>query len=323
MRADVVRRPVPAGTGLPLSLLAGLWVVFTLGVPGFGGADTVFGVLQGFAFLGLVALALGVTMIAGELDLSVGSVAALAGIGAVTLLPLGLLPAVGLTVAGAAAFGAFQGFIIAVLRINSLVLTIGTMFAVRGLAHVMSGGAAVQVPVADLDLADALIARIGVFSPFSLVTLVVLAVCGVLLVASRWGRELLAVGGGREESAAAGVPQRRPVVLAFTSSAATAALAGSLASLASGSGAPGAFGEVLLAAITAALVGGIGLYGGRGSVLNVVMGVLVVSAFGAGLAGAGAPEQIQQLALGGLLLFVVLAELAGPRLPARRPTVGS
>jgi ribose transport system permease protein len=298
----------------PLVLLAVVWIAFSSTDPGFASSDSVFAVLQGFAFLGLITLALGVTMLAGELDLSVGSVAAVAGILAVQFLSLGLLPALAIATLCAAVFGAAQGACIARLRINSVVFTIGTMFALRGLAYVISGERAVQIDIAKLSLSDGLIERIWIFSPFSLITLAILGAVGMVLAVSKWGREVYAVGGGRPESIAAGVPQRRPIVLSFTISATAAGLAGALASISSGSGAPFAFETVLLLGVTAALVGGVSLYGGRGTVLNILLGALILQSFTAGLSSQGTSQGVQQLAIGGLLLIAIVVEFAAGRL---------
>lgn len=292
-----------------IAILGVIWILFVATQSGYGTDSNLFAVLQGFAFLGLMTLAVGVTMFAGELDLSVGSLAAVAGIVSVKLLTtVPLIPAVVLTVCAAAAFGATQGYAIARLRINSVVFTIGTMFALRGVAFILSGESAVLMDIDKLDVSDSIIQRLGIFSPFSLVVLAAMVLVGGILGFSRWGREIYAVGGGRPESLAAGVPQRRPISLAFAISAAAAALAGVLASVSSGSGAPFAFENVLLTAVTAALIGGVGLYGGRGNMFNIALGALIIQSFVAGLSGQGATQNVQKLATAGLLLLAIVVE---------------
>lgn len=298
-KADTVSR---------VALLIGVWVVFTMLDPGFLSTDSVYSVLQGFAFLGLVAVGVGVAMVAGELDLSVASVAAVAGIVAVELIDIGLVPAVVLAGLLMASVGAAQGFLIARLGINSLVFTIGTLFALRGVAHLLTDSQAVLLPLESLDATDTLIERLGIFSPYSIATLAIMLVVGMGLAFSRWGRELYAVGGARHESAAAGVPQIRPIVVAFTVSGFTAGLAGGLSAMVAGSGSSQAYANVLLLAVTAALIGGIGLYGGRGSMINIVLGALILQSFVAGLVNQSATQDVQQLATGGLLLLVIVVE---------------
>jgi ribose/xylose/arabinose/galactoside ABC-type transport system permease subunit len=295
---------------LPRVVLAlGVYSVFAATDPNYRTVDNFYPVLEGFALVGLIALGLSVTMIAGELDLSVGSVAAVAGIVAVKLSDWGLVPCVAVTVAAAAAFGAAQGFAIARLRINSLVFTIGTLIALRGLAFVISDEASVIVDLENLDISDAIVRRLWIFSPFSLTTLAAFLVIGCFLTVTRYGREIYAVGGGRNEARSAGVSMVRPIVIAFTISAGLAALAGALASLKSGAAQPGGYENVLLAGVTAALVGGVSLYGGRGDVIGVVVGVLTLRFLISGISSRGAPFYVESLATGGLLLAVLVVEL--------------
>src|SRR3954447_24857966 len=104
---------------MPIVLLIVTWVLIASTTPSFKGQSSVYSVLEGFPLLGLVALGVAVTMIAGELDLSVGSMAALAGGVAVKSASAGLVPAVLAAVAVGGAIGAVQGTAIARLGINS------------------------------------------------------------------------------------------------------------------------------------------------------------------------------------------------------------
>jgi len=291
-----------------LALLAVVWIFFTILDSSFASSDIVFSVLQSFAFLALITAGIGVTMIAGELDLSVASVAAVAGILAVKMAGLGMVPAIVAAALIAGAFGAVQGACIAWLRINSIVFTIGTLFAMRGVANLLTNSKSVLLPLNDLDFSEGLIERIWIFSPYTFVTIAVCLVLGIGLAIGKWGREIYAIGGARPESEAAGVAQKRPLIVAFAISAFTAGLAGALSAVVAGSGSSEAFESVLLQAVTAALVGGIGLYGGRGRMFNIVVGCLILESFLAGMIDQGVSQEVQQLATGGLLLLVVAVE---------------
>ncbi|MDR7188186.1 ribose/xylose/arabinose/galactoside ABC-type transport system permease subunit [Microbacterium sp. BE35] len=296
-----------------VGMLAVVCVAFAALNPSFLSIDGVFGVFQGFALLGLVTAGVGVTIIAGELDLSVGSMAAVGGVAAVSLLPLGTIPAVLITVIVCTAFGALQGALVAKLNINSLVFTIGTMFALRGVAYVLAGEEAVLVPLDQLNLSNGVISRMGIVSPFTIITLAIMALVGGYLAFTRYGREIYAVGGGRHESKAAGVRQIRPIASAFAISAGTAGLAGSLSSIASGSAAPFAFTSILLSAITAVLIGGLAVDGGRGSMANIMLGALILATLTAGMSSEGVPSAVQQLVIGALLLIIIAVEIAKGR----------
>ena len=290
-----------------LLLAAAVYVFFTIWDTRFATDDNFNTILDGFAFAGLAALGIGVTIIAGELDLSIGSLAAVAGVIAVQFAELGLILATVVAVAICAAFGVVQGLVIVRLRINSLVFTIGTLIALRGLAFILSGEKTIVVP--DLAIADAIRRRLGIFSPFSLTTIVIFVLVGVFLVYHRWGREIYAIGGGRQEARAAGIGLYRPMAIAFGISAATAGLAGALVSLKSGSAAPIGFENLLLPAATAALIGGASLTGGKGSVIGIAVGAITIRFIVSGLSLQGAPFYVESLSLGVLLILVIIYEL--------------
>ncbi|MGI5518034.1 ABC transporter permease [Streptomyces sp. CA-106131] len=294
--------------GLPLVVLLVTWVSMAVTTPTFRGESSVYSVLEGFPLLGLVGLGLAVTIIAGELDFSVGSMAALAGVVAVKAASGGLVTALVVAVALGAAIGAVQGAVIARLRISSLVVTVGTLILLRGLAYLLSHNAPTQLT--DFAVSDSLLPRYGIFSLSSLVALVIFGLMGCFLAFTRYGREIYAIGGARREAQAAGVPTVRPMVTTFAISAACASLAGALASVKGGSAAPANYAEVLLVGSAAALIGGISLYGGRGTVLHVALGVATLSAISSGLAAHGSNDAVTQLVTGALLVAVVAIEFS-------------
>jgi ribose transport system permease protein len=306
-----VRRIEPM-TWARLVLFVVVFVVFTLRDDRFFTTNNVFTIFEGFAFLGLAALAVGVTIIAGEFDLSVGSAAAVAGIVAVLVVEeIGLIPAVLLTTLIGAAYGAAQGYLIHRLKIQSLVFTLGTLIALGGLAFVISGENTVVME--DLAIADVVRRQLWIFSPFSIVTIVVFIAVGLFLTYTRFGREVYAIGGGRQESEAAGVPVVRPLILAFALSGSIAALTGALTSIKSGSAGPSAFDTLLLPAVTAALIGGVSLFGGKGSVVGIAIGTLTLRLITSGLSLEGAPFYALTFATGAVLIvFVVLELVIGP-----------
>lgn len=301
---------------MPLLVLLVTWVVAVWTTPGFRGEGMVYSVLEGLPLLGLVALGIALTMIAGELDLSVGSMAAMAGVIAVEAAHWGLVPSVAYAVAICSAVGAAQGFLIAKLGINSLVFTIGTLILLRGVTYLLSGGPNGQAPVTleDFSVSDALLGRHWVFSVSSIVALAVFAVVGGFIAYTKYGREIYAVGGARREALAAGVSGTRPLTFVFAVSAACAGLAGAMASLRGGSAAPENYADLLLSGVAGAAIGGVSLWGGRGTVVNVLIGVLVLSVVTAALAQRGTSGAAVQLVTGALLLGVIALEFVEGRL---------
>jgi ribose/xylose/arabinose/galactoside ABC-type transport system permease subunit len=245
-------------------------------------------------------------MIAGEFDLSVGSLAAVTGIIVIQIVGIGVFPSMIVGVLFAAAVGALQGLTIGLLGINSLVFTIGSLIGLRGVALVISGENSVTMPIDSLDETDFFTNRyLGIFSPLSIGLIVVFIAFGLFLRYTRWGREIYAIGGGRNEAKAAGVPLLRPMVIAFTCSGALAGLGGSVLSLRLGSATPLGFDTLLLSAATTCLMGGIALEGGRGNVIGIAIGLFTLRFLITGVASLGAPYYVQNLAAGALLILVI------------------
>jgi len=296
-----------------------VYLVFALQLPNYHTATGIAALLDGAVLIGTVSVGVGISMLAGEFDLSVGSLAALTGIIVVQVVGLGVFPAMLVGVAFAAAIGALQGLAIGILGVNSLVFTIGSLIGLRGVAMVISGENSVTIPIDQLDEIDFFTDRyLGIFSPLSLGMVAVFVLFGLFLRYTRWGREIYAIGGGRNEAKAAGVPLLRPMVIAFTCSGALAGLGGSVLSLRLGSATPLGFDTLLLSAATTCLIGGIALDGGRGNVIGIAIGLFTLRFFITGVASLGAPYYVQNLAAGALLILVIAGQIGFRALHQRR-----
>jgi ribose/xylose/arabinose/galactoside ABC-type transport system permease subunit len=299
--------------------MAVIYLVFALQLPNYHTSSGIAALLDGAVLIGVVSVGVGVTMIAGEFDLSVGSLAALTGVIALEIIGIGVLPALVVGVLFAAAVGAIQGLLIGVLGINSLVFTIGTLIGLRGLAMVVAHEQTITMPVEQLPDVDILTQHfLGVFSPISVGMIVVFVAVGLFLKYTLWGREIYAIGGGRSEARAAGVPLLRPMMIAFTLSGALAGLGGALLSIRLGSATPLGFDSLLLSAATTCLMGGIALEGGIGNVIGIAIGLFTLRFLVTGMAALGAPYYVQNLAVGALLILVVVVQLILTRLRRRQ-----
>jgi ribose/xylose/arabinose/galactoside ABC-type transport system permease subunit len=183
------------------------------------------------------------------------------------------------------------------------------------LTWLVCGGLAISID--DFTASDIFYSRFASLSPGSITALCILIGLGVFLARTRWGRELYALGSARQEAIAAGVPYRRGMVIAFGISAGCGAVGGGLTSALSGSAAPSALESMLVLGIAAALVGGISIAGGRGTMVNVFLGFAIISVLSAGLAGMGAKAFVAQLITGLFLLTIVLTEYFIDRLGER------
>ena len=271
-----------------------------------------FNTLQGLAQLGFLALPLGLTMIAGEFDVSVVGVSALGGMVAVQLGQEQPLLGVALAVLAGVAVGTAQGAIIAGLRLASMPVTIATYIALLGLTSVMSGGLSVTYTNIEASLfVDQVI--LGLFSPRSLTIIALFVLVAVLLGTTRLGPELRAIGDDRRASRVSGVPVDRRVVGLFAASGAIAALGGALLSFSYSSANPNPGIQPLVLAAVAALIGGISLSGGRGSAVGLFVGALSVALLSQIVIFAALPGYVTQLIFATFLALVVLADAPGLR----------
>jgi len=270
-------------------------------------AHLAFSVLQYFATLAPVALGLGLTMIAGEYDLSVGSVLGLAG--CVTVITGATSPALGL--ACGMALGAFagllQGLLIVWLRLSSVSVTLGGLMSLGALSYVVTGNRTVTYP--DLGVAMAVNAPIGgIVSARGVIAFACYAVVALLLRETRVGRDLAATGSDRAAALTAGVRTDVVLVLVFATSGALAALSGVLLSYSLASASPAGLTDVLVPATAATIIGGVSLSGGRGHPLGVAAGVLTLCVLDAGLNALGASPFMQNVAMGAVLLVVAIGD---------------
>jgi ribose transport system permease protein len=266
----------------------------------------VYDIFQNFSSYGLVALALGVTIIAGEFDLSVssmyllgGMVAVLTGAGSPVL---GILAALGTAIV----VGLVQGSLIAGFRLNSMPVTLGGYLVVLGITYILGHSKSVIYEDYNVGLRlDKPIAAI--FSIRSLIALGIFVVAAVVLRYLRVGRDIRAIGGDRRAARVAGVPVDRLLVGVFVISALGAALPGALLSYSLATASPTNIGvDVLTFSATAALIGGVSLSGGKGGPIGIAAGVLSLSVLQEILAIVRSPDYVSSLITGGLLVVVTI-----------------
>lgn len=252
------------------------FVLVSLLVPSFFTERNLLGVLQAIVTVGIVAGTMMLCLATRDFDLSVGSTAALAGIIAVMVsnatgsLLLGILAAL----AVGAAVGLVNGFFVAWLKINPLITTLATMQIVRGAALILANGRAIGMSHPDFP-ALALTRIVGLPLPV-VVMLVAFVVAGFVLNRTVFGRNVLAIGGNPEGARLAGVQVRMTRTLIFTAQGAAAALAGILLTARIASGQPTAGQGLELSVISACVLGGVSLAGGRATISGVIIGVMIL-----------------------------------------------
>ncbi|OBQ87259.1 sugar ABC transporter permease [Mesorhizobium sp. AA23] len=259
--------------------------------------------------LGILAMAQTVVIVSGGLDISVGSIVGLSTmVLAVAAQETGSIPAgilAGL-LAGLLA-GAVNGLIIVYGPVNAVIATLGTMSAFRGLAYLMNNGNSIPIT------GDSLRALgIGTLFGLPFAIWLLIAAMAAFIVFTREtvvGRNIYALGGNPTVARLAGIPIRRYQISIYAMSGFAAAVAGLVLASRTMSGQPASGSQGLeLEAITAAILGGCALQGGKGTIIGAMLGVLIIGVLNNGMILTSVPTFYQLLAKGALLILAVIVQ---------------
>jgi len=294
-------------SALPLAY-ALLFVVLSATVENFFSAVNLIGLLLSVAQIGMVACTMMLCLASRDFDLSVGSTIAFAGVlGAMVLDRTGSTTlAVVAALAAGAAIGTINGLLIAKARINALIATLATMLMVRGAAFIASQGQAVGIADEGF-MAFGDTRWMGLPLPVWL-TAACFLVFGVLLNHTAFGRNTLAIGGNAEAARLAGVRVDRLRVLIFLLQGLVTAAAGLVLASRITSGQPNAAQGFELDVISACVLGGVSLAGGRATIVGVLVGVLVMGTVENVMNLQGVDAFYQYLVRGVILLAAVLLD---------------
>jgi L-arabinose transport system permease protein len=257
--------------------------------------------------VGIVACSMMLCLAAGDFDLSVGSVVALAGVAAATLANASGSALVGFAsgVAAGGAVGVVNGLVVARLGINALIATLATMQIVRGLALMVSGGSAVGVSLESFYS----LGNSSLVLPTPVWILAgSLTVFGVLLHRTRFGRNTLAIGGNAEAARLAGIDVVGTKLAIFTLQGAMAGLAGVVSASQMTSGQPNTAHGLELRVIAACVLGGVSLSGGVASIRSAIVGMLILGVAQNVMDLLNVPTFYQYVASGGILLAAVVLD---------------
>ncbi|KAA1400254.1 ABC transporter permease [Aeromicrobium ginsengisoli] len=317
---------------IPAVVLAVTAVAFFVS-PAISGATltsfSVFNVFQQLAWLAPLTLALGITLMCGEFDLSVAGIAPLAAVlairfgdespyvGAAAALGVGLV------------IGLVQGVLVSRLQISSVPVTMATYIALTGGTLWASGNQILSYDNSDVAL---WITKpvMTVLSPGTLIAGALALAIGLAMGLTTWGRDSRAVGSDRRAARASGVRVDAVLVLAFTSSGALAACSGVLLSFSTASANPNPDIKTLVLAVVAALAGGATLKGGRGRVVGILAGALAICFLQAIFSVNALEDSLSQFLFATLLLAVAAADapdlarsvsrLTSARIPTGEPS---
>lgn len=290
-------------------VLVGLAAIMAILSPFFLSVSNFMNILLATSTIGVLAIAATFVLSSGGLDLSLGSVLGLSGVvGAAVAVNLGMpTPIAVLATIGAGALaGLVNGWVITRGFVPAFIVTLGMLGIARGLALVISDGRVIY------GLPDWML-FLGQGRPFGIpmpviILIIVAIIMHVVLAYTRYGRHTLAIGDNENAARTAGINVEFHRLTLYALSGALAGLAGLLFATRINSGDPTAGITYELTAITAAIIGGTNLFGGRGSILGTMIGALIMGVLQNGLNLLAVQSYYQQMAIGGVLVLAVFID---------------
>lgn len=262
-------------------------------------------ILRQSVFLGTVALGQTLVILSGGIDLSVGSVVKLSVLVSAIIMngdSNNILLAVMVTVALGAGVGLVNGLVITRFKVAPFIVTLGTYSILRGLAYTVSttpvGRAAPEV----LQFYDQ---KVGPVYALIVAFIILLAALMFMLRRTRFGRHIYAVGGGEQVARLSGISVNRVRVGVYVLCSTLAALTGLFALSRSGVGDPNIGEGLELQAITAVVIGGTSLFGGRGGLMGTIGGVLLLGLIGNLLVVLNVNQWLRELIQGAFIVIAV------------------
>ncbi len=303
-----LKRVIEVIGGDKLVLLGAIIAVFALFTSlnkNFMSWTNVVNILVAASLIGMVAIGHTYLIIAGQNDLSPGSLAALSGVIVALLLGWGLpIPvAIILTMAVGAVVGLFNAFMVNKIKLEAFIATLVTQSIVRGFAYIACGGKPIAISnMTFIKMGNARFLDIPVAVWLMVVSILIF---GFILAKTKFGRSVYAIGGSSEAARLAGLNPKRIITICFVMIGVLTSLGGIVFAARMNAGQPAANVNLEFDAITAVILGGVSFAGGVGSMGGTVLGILLIQAFNTGLTMVNVPSFWQYVARGGLLLFAL------------------
>ncbi len=292
-----------------LGSLVAVLVVFSILDPRFMTVGNIINISRQMSINMIIAVGMTFCMISGGFDLGVGSVGAMAG--CVTGILMAATGQIILSILAGLASGALtglvSGLVIAKLRVNPFVTTLGTMTTTRGIAMAMTGG----LIISDLPHAFNYIGIGFIYGiPLPVIYMIVIVIIGhIVLSRTEFGLNTYAIGGNFKAARLAGLKNDAMIIKIYTLSGFLSALAGIILTARVVSAQPGLMMTTNLDVIAAVVVGGTSLAGGVGSMGNTVLGSILMATLFNGLNIIGVGYEWQLILIGGIVIFAVALDM--------------
>ena len=290
------------GIAVPLLLLI---VIVGVVNPVFFNVDNIINVLRQSSFTFIIGVAMTFVLVGGGLDLSVGSVLALGGVisGLALLAGVPIWIAVALGVLAGVVVGLFNGIVVAMFKIPSLIVTLGMMYFARGVVQVLTRGNPVYpLPEAFNFLGQGFIAGV----PVVVIAAAVLGIFGhVVLTQTAYGRSVFALGGNRETARLSGINVQRVTIWVYVVCGAASGLTGVLTAARLASALSNAGSGMELQVIAGCIIGGTSMFGGSGSILGTLIGVAFMNIIANGMVLMKISVYYQSMVIGAIIILAV------------------
>ena len=293
-----------------LGLLAGLWLIAAIAVPRFATGANIVNVLRQSSDLVVAAIGIMFVLLIGGIDISIGSLYGLTSVVLVTA-----INGTGSAVAGvviallvAMVVGSVNGFFVEAVKVPAFITTLGMSFIALAMAQMISAGVALRVPV---DSAFQRLTKATLFGiPILIVVAAVVAVIAwFVLERTSFGRFVVSTGFNRGASRLAGIPVGMVTVACFVLASGLVAIGSMMLTSRVQTGEPTLGGaNATFEIITAAVVGGTSLFGGKGSVIGVVLGAVIIRTIGNCITLLNVTPLLYQAVMGSLILVALTIE---------------
>ena len=287
-----------------LVILLALLLFMAVAKPSFYRVANLRNVLLKVSIQGVIGFGMTFALVAGEFDMSVGSILTLSGILFATLLQsMGFFPAVLLTLGAGAVMGMINGTLVSRLRVNSFIATLGAQYIYKAVALLISGGSPIKADNAMVVALSNL--RIGGNTIFPLVFLLTGIAAAYVLKRTRVGRNIYATGGNTEVAANSGINVKFYKTLVFVIVCCASALAGILMTIRMQSATTIAGDDTSLTVISSVIIGGTSPAGGVGGAFESFIGLIAIAIVTSSLDLLGISGYYQQVAQGFLTVAII------------------
>ena len=298
-----------------------------LEVNNFWNANTIVQTLTDASFFAIMAIGATMVIISGGIDLSVGSIYALAGVTMAIVLraagpmagPTTAIVGVVVCVGIGLLCGLLNGILVVGLKVHPFIITLGSMWVLRGIAFVVTKAESILVPQALTGVAKAPLGLGGGLYPVPMLCMLVLTVIGALyLTRTVMGRHIFAFGGNLEASRFAGLPLSRIQIGVYAVSGLTAGISAFLGASFYGSASSGDAQGYELYVIASAVVGGASLIGGKGSAVGAMLGALLIVLIRQSIRTLHFDQNYEWIVIGCAIIVAVVIDQWSTRMTARR-----